>query len=84
MRKLLRSMAKASLERSGASHINRIFDKGRWRQFVGAYPISRVTGEKMPKNAHYRKKNKPGSHNHLFFYKIGFVGTSRRKRFKRA
>lgn len=38
MRKLLRAMAKAEMERRGYSKVNRRMGCGRWRQIVGAHP----------------------------------------------
>ena len=38
MRKLLRAMAKAEMERRGYSKVNRRMAYGRWRDVIGAYP----------------------------------------------
>ena len=38
MRKLLRAMAKAEMERRGYSRVNRRMSYSRWRDVIGAYP----------------------------------------------
>lgn len=38
MRKLLRSMAKAEMERRGYAKVNRLMSEGRWREVLGVYP----------------------------------------------
>lgn len=38
MRKLLRAMAKAEMERRGYSKVNRRMSYGRWRDIVKAHP----------------------------------------------
>lgn len=38
MRKLLRAMARAEMERRGYSKVNRRMDMGRWREIVKAHP----------------------------------------------
>ena len=38
MRKLLRSMAKAEMERRGYAKVNRLMSEGRWRAGLGVYP----------------------------------------------
>ena len=38
MRKLLRAMAKAEMERRGYSKVNRRMGFGRWREIVKAHP----------------------------------------------
>ncbi len=74
MRKLLRRMAKEYLRQHGASHVNKVISNGRWRQFVGAYPIDTMTGKRMQKNYHGHKKFRRGSYNnHLFFYDMKFM-----------
>lgn len=71
MRKLLRSMAKAQVRKAGAGHVNKVISNGRWRQFVGAYPVDTMTGKKMKKDYHGRKKYRKGSYsNHLFSYSM--------------
>lgn len=69
MRKLLRRMAKAEMERRGYSKVNRRMRMpGGWRAVVGAYPINRVTGAKMSRSYHGEKKYKKGHRSHLFAY----------------
>lgn len=70
MRKLLRSMAKAEMERCGYSKVNRRMSHsyGGWRAVIGAYPINLVTGKKMAGNYHGQKKYPKGNHSHLFVY----------------
>lgn len=85
MRKLLRSMAKSYLRSHGASHVNKVMSNGRWRQFVGAYPVNVVTGERMPKNFHGRKKYRPGSYcNNLYFYDMYFTIPPKNRKLKKA
>lgn len=85
MRKLLRQMAKEYLRRSGAAHANKVIGNGRWRQFVGAYPVDTVTGERMQKNYHGRKKYRRGTYNnHLFFYDRLIANNYTKKRLKKA
>ena len=43
MRKLLRAMAKAEMERRGYSKVNRRMAYGRWRDVIGAYPGFQVS-----------------------------------------
>ncbi len=68
MRKLLRSMAKAKMKQMGYSKINKRMGNGRWRELVGAYPLSLITGTPMSKGFHGKKKYKAGHRSHLFAY----------------
>lgn len=68
MRKILRKMAKANIKRNGAAHINRQMAVGRWREYVGAYPVNIITGERMSKNFHGSKRYRKGHWQHLFVY----------------
>lgn len=67
MRKILRNMAKAKMAQMGYSKINKRM-RGNWREVIGAYPVSLMTGKKMSRSFHGRKRNKPGSYNSLFAY----------------
>ena len=80
MRKLLRQMAKAQMKKMGSDKINKRMSHGRWRQFVGAYPINVVSGKKMEKGYRGQKQYRPGSrNNHLFFYNWKFIPISAKK-----
>lgn len=68
MRKILRKMAKAQMKWRGSAKINKQMSDGRWREIIGAYPVSIVTGEKMSRNFHGSKRYKPGHWQHLFTY----------------
>ncbi len=68
MRKFLRNMAKAKMAQMGYSKINKWMRFGQWRQVIDAYPVNVVTGEKMPKTFHGKKKYKAGHYQHLFAY----------------
>lgn len=59
MRKILRNMAKAKINKRM---------RGNWREIIGAYPVNLFTGKKMSKSFHGRKRNKPGSYGSLFAY----------------
>lgn len=67
MRKMLRNMAKAKMARMGYSKVNKRM-KYHWREIVGAYPVNLITGMKMSKSYHGRKRNKAGSYSSLFAY----------------
>lgn len=67
MRKLLRNMAKAKMARMGYSKINKCMDNDRWCEVIGAYPVNVVTGKRMSKSFHGKKKPKSGDR-HLFVY----------------
>lgn len=67
MRKILRHMAKVKMAQAGYTKINRRVRFG-WREAVKAYPVNTVTGEKMAKNFHGRKRNKKGCYKTLFAY----------------
>lgn len=67
MRKLLRNMAKARMRQMGYSKPNKRMSNGRWRQVVGAYPVSTVTGKRMSKGFVGKKQYKSGDR-HLFVY----------------
>ena len=72
MRKLLRSMAKAQMKKTGMNKINKRM-RYNWRRIIGAYPTDVITGEMMAKNYHGSKEYQKGSYsNHLFFYNWKF------------
>ena len=57
MRKLLRAMAKAKMERRGYSKVNRRMDMGRWREIVKAHP-----------GFHGKKRQRKGSRQPILRY----------------
>lgn len=63
MRKMLRSVAKANMKRQGYRRVNRYMSRGRWREFVGAFPgyigVKRPT--RLQKELRYgRRTNRRG------------------------
>lgn len=57
MRKLLRAMAKAEMERRGYSKVNRRMSMGQWREIVKAHPGFRG-----------QKRQRKGSHQPILRY----------------
>lgn len=56
MRKLLRSMAKAKMERMGYSKVNRRMAYGHWREVLGKGAYPRLLWEEAP------EQGKPAAH----------------------
>ena len=67
MRKILRNMARAKMAQMGYSKVNKRLGRS-WRDLTNAYPVNVITGEKMHRSFHSRKRNKRGSYSSLFAY----------------
>lgn len=87
MRKILRHLAKANMERSGMNRINRKMKDNTWRRVTGAWPLEADTGKRMGHGYHGRKDNKIehkiGHGNKQFVYDLRFGNPPPRKRFNK-